>query len=265
MYLLVLLLGTVVCRDAIISEAATYANYTWVVNTPNPRYKIYRTKGKPITGEAYSYGDKDTRPTFQSNIDAGVMPRNWEGHSAVGYTGIDCSGLVSKCWRTSVTGVSNLVSRTLQLANKDYLKPGDVLATTGHIQIYAGNGSVYESTGWDDTEDIIHQKVIYGPANFGYDYYSIFPQFSNPQPPDGAENVSLSVDISVEIAVNATYGRINKSGVVVKVDDEDVTDFTLTPLGGGKYKVSFHWEFTGWEESPEHIVSVRKKEFKVEG
>ena len=75
-----------ITRNDVIYEASIYANYGWKVNTPNPKYSIYSVKGKSIIGEAYSYGDKDNTWTFQSNIDAGLIPRNWKENYDSGHT-----------------------------------------------------------------------------------------------------------------------------------------------------------------------------------
>jgi len=251
----ILLFGDIITRDAVISEASAYANYTWTVNTPNPRYKLYRVKGRSITGEAYSYGDKDMRSTFQANIDAGYIPRNWEenynsGHTS-GYTGIDCSGLVSKCWRTSITGTSNLVSLALQLANKNYLKPGDVLYNPEHIhiKIYAGNDKVYHAVGYDDTEDETHQKVIYENARYsGYQFYTIFPQFSSPQPEPNSGGNGNEVDISVVVEGS---GEIEHP--YMEVDGAEV------PCSFSNGKITAHVnldEVSPWNTGSRHTVEV---------
>ena len=51
----ILLNAEIVTRQSIISQAKVYAEYSWKVNTPNPRYELYKTKGTQITGVAYSY------------------------------------------------------------------------------------------------------------------------------------------------------------------------------------------------------------------
>ena len=145
--------GAVITRDYIISEASAYANHRWVVNETNPKYPIYSVSGREITGEAYSYGNKDNRPTFQSHIDGGYIPRNWKenydsGHTT-GYTGIDCSGLVTRCWGFSEYYVNNtcaagLYHYTIPVVGE--MRKGDLWWSFRHVFLQSEtDGWVYEA------------------------------------------------------------------------------------------------------------------------
>ncbi len=239
----VLLNAEIVTRQSIISQAEVYAEYSWKVNKPNPRYELYKTKGTQITGVAYSYGDKDNTATFQSDINAGVMPRNWEdnynsGHTT-GYTGIDCSGLVSDCWNVGIQTGAALVGLCMRLANSSLLKMGDAVRDdiNPHIQLYAWNNNVYEAVGWTNPTDKEHQMVRLSPADYeNKTFYSIFPQFSSAQPGNGhivhLEDPNVTeYDIDIELTIRAS-GSVDNDEFVLKIDDEEVdkADYELVPI-----------------------------------
>jgi len=240
--------GAVITRDDAISNAGLYLNLSWsplkdTCLSLNPPYISHFKVGKNYTGEAYCWGGFDryggTEPagspswpnnglTFPQRIHNKVCPGGFNTKqygsptAPTNLAGIDCSGYVTRCWGIERNGFRPYNTTSLWniglTINYEDLRPGDILVNPGdHVVIYSdgniiGSWNIYEAT---------PPQVVYGkfPPNYNYLNYipvSIFPQFSSPQPPNGAKNVSLSVDISVEIAVNATYGRINKSGIAVK-------------------------------------------------
>lgn len=60
-----------ITREDILSNAQTYSNLNWTVNTVNTRYSIFSVKGRNITGEAYSFGNKQNVFYFQSAMKRG--------------------------------------------------------------------------------------------------------------------------------------------------------------------------------------------------
>jgi len=93
-----------ITRDKVISNAKEYAALRWTVNTTNERYDKYSIKGQPAIGEAYSFGNMDTPSQFLKKVAGGKMPRNWANEDWMptlpisDTCGIDCSGLVLRCW-----------------------------------------------------------------------------------------------------------------------------------------------------------------------
>ncbi len=269
----ILLNAGIVTRQSIISEAEVYAEYNWTVNTPNPRYTLYKTKGTKITGVAYSYGDKDNTSTFQSNINAGIMPRNWQanydsGHTT-GYTGIDCSGLVSDCWDVGILLGSQLVDLCIKIDSSS-LKMGDAVRDDIylHIQLYAENDQVYEAIGWTNTADTINQMVKTSPVVYtNHTFYSIFPQFSKLKPEDNdtiavhnnPPRISLVIEGSGEIgdvkmwldedtvSPNIKGGK-KKKNVSYKPDSllkgvHIVKVYSTNSISGNLYEDTIRWEF----------------------
>jgi len=153
LYLLILVLSInlegAVIRNDVIYKASAYATYNWVVNTPNPRYWIYRKSGLPVTGVAYSWGGKESIYSFENNIYTGIMPRNWQGNnSGHSYTGVDCSGLVENCWGIGVEGISPLMQNCIKI-NMNKIKSGDIVAILEpeekHVQIAINRSYCYLS------------------------------------------------------------------------------------------------------------------------
>ena len=200
--------GAVITRDYIISEASAYANHRWVVNETNPKYPIYSVSGREITGEAYSYGNKDNRPTFQSHIDAGYIPRNWKenydsGHTT-GYTGIDCSGLVTRCWGFSEYYVNNtcaagLYHYTIPVVGE--MRKGDLWWSSAHVFLQSEiEGKVYEANPCNDENHSGGNRVQRRNNPYpSYQQRTIFPQFTNPQPPPYSGHVGKEFDVEIDV------------------------------------------------------------------
>jgi hypothetical protein len=200
-------MGTVI-REDVIQRASSYATYNWVVNTPNTRYKVYRAKGNPIMGVAYSYGNSENLSSFQSAISGGKIPRNWKANHTwenhFYYTGIDCALLVRDCWGAN----TQIIDSNCLKINISKIKSGDIVARTGdnrHVQITANQTFGYEAAGYGTNDS--RQMVINSPlhsAGDGYTPFSPFPQFSDEDPLDGKiiDSIVSGVDISVTI-----YGR----------------------------------------------------------
>ncbi|HID94488.1 MAG TPA: hypothetical protein EYP53_00330, partial [Candidatus Latescibacteria bacterium] len=146
-------------RDEIISDAQAYKNLNWTC------YNTYPDAGDPIfeyghsyTGEAYWYGGWDTREQFLDKVEnQHLEPRT--------QAGIDCSGLVSRCWGlSSKYGTWTLQDITTEISKSQLLK-GDILNYLGHhVRIY------YSSTGISPSDKVFvyealgdSNKVVYEP------------------------------------------------------------------------------------------------------
>ena len=249
--------GAVITRDYIISEASAYANHRWVVNETNPKYPIYSVSGREITGEAYSYGNKDNRPTFQSHIDAGYIPRNWKenydsGHTT-GYTGIDCSGLVTRCWGFSEYYVNNtcaagLYHYTIPVVGE--MRKGDLWWSFRHVFLQSEtDGWVYEANPTSDPEE--GQRVQYKRnTHSDYEKRTIFPQFTNPQPPPYSGHVGKEFDVEIDVE-----GSGEICNPVVTVNN---IEFPAEYEGG---KIRAHIEFDetpgGWTQWKGYYIVVQ--------
>jgi len=140
-------------RDEIINEAQAYKNLNWTC------YNTYPDAGDPVfeyghsyTGEAYWYGGWDTREQFIDKVEnQHLEPRT--------QAGIDCSGLVSRCWGlSSKYGTWTLQDITSEISKSQLLK-GDILNYPGHhVKLY------YSSTGMGDF-DQVHTYESRGDSN----------------------------------------------------------------------------------------------------
>jgi hypothetical protein len=220
LYLLILVLSInlngAVTRNDVIYRASAYSTYNWVVKKPNPRYTVYRFPGSPITGVAYSWGGKESISIFQSWINIGKIPRNWEGNTqpVSKYAGIDCSGLVRNCWRINKDGIKPLTDACIGI-NKNKIKSGDILAKVGtHVVIVINKNYCYEAVGYTETTNTNYQRVRKTVLSIRpYPPFSPFPQFSDEYPADGAVvDSSMKLDsISVMICGKGNFTTSNVS------------------------------------------------------
>jgi hypothetical protein len=160
-----------VSRSDAIATAERYLRFTWTptaanilhgkdadgihVNTPDAAYQPKGVRpgwweiGKPNVGMPYKWGGFDTPETFQRGLRQGhaagdiyTLEKRRQLEAAVSQRtiGIDCSGLISRCW-----GLPKAYStRTLQALCDPVepiteLRPGDILNTpNAHVLLFAG-------------------------------------------------------------------------------------------------------------------------------
>jgi hypothetical protein len=227
-----LLNGTTLSREDVISRAAEYANHTWVVNKTNPNYKIYEVSGVVIIGEAYSFGDKATTSLFDKEIAEGKIPRNWQGsdkkpaNPQKDYTGIDCSGLVTMSLDfgglVDWVGAAGLEDYTIPVIGQ--LKVGDVWWSSGHVFLEGPGNSVFEANPYNNPGGGQRVQNWEGDT-IGFTARSIFPQFDDESPADG-EVVDLpegETTIDIFLTLKGS-GDINSTGVRMFIQKD----------GGGK-------------------------------
>ena len=247
-----------ITRDDILSIAAEYSSLVWQVVTPNPRYPIYAHSGDTIIGEAYSYGDKATTSLFLTEIANGLIPRNWKDNfndsTQAIYTGIDCSGYVTRCWQFT----EYLVNMTSASALKDYTIPvvgepkaGDLWWKSTHVFLnYIKCGEnwavVYEANALD--EPYLGNRVQFLDRDVsGFEARSIFPQFANETPADGGEVYERRPEISVEVT-----GSGFVDVVYLLVDGEGIS-FNTEPIPNG---IKVIGELSKDLEDGKHTVEV---------
>jgi hypothetical protein len=103
-----------VSREAIIDHALEFLNVNWTCSELNassvlscPDWSCAFSPGENVTGEAYSWGGWDKPITdFLSYLSVGLRAGSIDTNTcnlADPYwaTGVDCAGLVSRCWETN--------------------------------------------------------------------------------------------------------------------------------------------------------------------
>ena len=104
--------------------------------------------GRPALGMAYQWGGFDTPSEFLGSLDRGEVAgdistaakrRLGDAGASAHACGIDCSGLVSRCWRLARPhSTRELPSICQRLAAWEHLAPGDILLNDRHVVLFAG-------------------------------------------------------------------------------------------------------------------------------
>jgi hypothetical protein len=104
--------------------------------------------GQLARGMPYQWGGFDTPESFQKALskgkfagDIGSTEKQRLGDRAVSKEacGIDCSGLISRCWNLPRPySTKELPSISRRLKSWDDLKPGDILLNYRHVLLFAG-------------------------------------------------------------------------------------------------------------------------------
>ena len=152
-------------RKNVVKTAFEFANMLWtpteknlyhgydedgvLVNTPDISYAGVKYDkcgwwrvGEPNQGMAYNWGGICTVEEFQIAISegkyAGNVPDSREHKRSQQCVGVDCSGLVTMCWRlTKKYSTGNLPSVSSKLDTTDSLLSGDILLLPGsHAMIF---------------------------------------------------------------------------------------------------------------------------------
>jgi hypothetical protein len=170
-------------RSEAIAIAYTYSRLEWtpqahhvrhgrdaagiLVHTPDATLSSHGfangwwQSGKPARGMAYQWGGFDTPKEYLASLQRGEVAgdistaekrRLGDAGTSRQACGIDCSGLVSRCWRLprpySTKELPGLCDR---LESWGDLKPGDILLNEKHVLLFANRGipgsavNVYEA------------------------------------------------------------------------------------------------------------------------
>ena len=236
LFLPLLLNGGVITRDGIISKAETYLHLNWspsvdtcVIkdwqgNKINSTFHSYYKRGQTYTWEAYVWGGVNTTASFINRINSGYCAGGYNtscygyfypGHpeymSAASHflAGLDCAAFVNSCLSQPIgQGIDSLRSRCILINRRD-VKKGDIWVIAHHIRLADGNGYVYESHSEKGYRPGVEHRAV---SNVSYTPYSIFPQFSNPQPPPYSGHVGKEFDVSIEVTGS---GKIKNPVVTV--------------------------------------------------
>jgi hypothetical protein len=138
-------------RAAVIAAAETYADFRWngtsanafhgvdemgnVIDTPDQKFRPqfgWSLEGAVNTGVPYQWGGASSLGAFERGVTsgklAGHIPTRGQSFWTSEAVGVDCSGLVSNCWRLpGKQSTRSLPKICLQLTSYDQLLPGDIL------------------------------------------------------------------------------------------------------------------------------------------
>lgn len=157
-------------RQQAISTAWRYSTIEWTpqkpqrFHGPDPQGIIVHTPddslpahgfangwwqpGKPARGMPYQWGGFDTPESFRQALkdgryagDIGSAEKQRLGDKAVSRQacGIDCSGLISRCWNLPRPySTKELPALCRRLSSWNDLKPGDILLNHQHVLLFKG-------------------------------------------------------------------------------------------------------------------------------
>jgi hypothetical protein len=157
--------GPAVTRRQVMETASAYAKHPWRatsanvfhgndaagvwVDTPDTEFwgpGGWYTDGRTNTGVPYCWGGASTLAEFDRGLQQGRPagyhfkgPRTGHGDSTLP-VGVDCSGLVSRCWRLYERRSTYDIGKICKpLAGYDDLRPGDALNKPyNHVILFAG-------------------------------------------------------------------------------------------------------------------------------
>jgi hypothetical protein len=169
-------------REQVIAAASQYADAVWVCTRRNvlPEYNLL-TPGKTYKGLPYNYGGADSLEVFQRKILEGVIAGNYRKRcgkmlcTRADLAGLDCSGLVSRCWQIPRYSTIALPNITIRICRED-LRPGDILnSPENHVVLFdqfddEGQMWVFESVAWLKMEGKPPAGVAYRVVDLGEEY-----------------------------------------------------------------------------------------------
>lgn len=147
-------------RARILHLAEQYANLKWqasgknilhgtdpdgiLVDTPDTQFdeKGWKPDGKENVGMPYAWGGFTSLEDFQRMVNlgmfAGHVPKTERARASRFAVGVDCSGLVSRCWELPLKqSTRSLGSLSYALDSYEDLLPGDILNSfDGHVVIF---------------------------------------------------------------------------------------------------------------------------------
>ncbi|WP_263310622.1 C40 family peptidase [Brachybacterium atlanticum] len=91
-------------------------------------------------------------------------PYSWGGSSL---SGMDCSGLVNYAYQAagiSLPRTSGQIANGGRWISQSQAQPGDIVAWSGHVAIYAGNGQIIDASG--SKQRVVERSIWGNPIGF---------------------------------------------------------------------------------------------------
>lgn len=178
-------------REMALQIGDQYVNHSWTGGPENAFHGVdalqnqidtpdalnmpehgWSVSGEENVGVPYKWGGFSSLPQFDQGIAegkfAGHIPTSGKSSATMAAVGVDCSGLVSRCWQLrGKRSTRSLPSICVQLNSYDQLQPGDVLNVVNrHVMLFVE----FENA------DKSRLKVIEATASKGKVHYSSYPR-----------------------------------------------------------------------------------------
>jgi hypothetical protein len=247
-------------REEIMQRAYEYANYEAVYNQAHMKGCSGRTPvayfqnrlGQPIRGVAYKYAGHIEVSTYHdavaNNYTVGDLNTKTDKVVDGCSYGVDCSGFVSKAWRSGHYATATLHNVSHNTGSYDDLKPGDALNKPGsHVRLVAENlwadgVKVVEATVGQERMRVIVRDISWESAGYaeGYApvrYNNVCPDVPPPPPPT---TTHVIFDASGYLPASSGYTPVGPARVLdTRVDGQEhvgplATDETIAITVAGK-------------------------------
>lgn len=171
-----------ITREAVIANAAMYANLNWFCKKKNARQDYnHLTPGKEYRGVPYNWGGFDSTDKFVNKVKKGVVAGNYKKRCGTtlcvreDFAGLDCSGLVSRTWGIGRYSTTTFPAISIKIP-RELLQPGDILNSENkHVMLFDKFDEdnqiwVYESAAWVRIKNAPPAGVVYRSVDAGDDY-----------------------------------------------------------------------------------------------
>ncbi len=252
--------GQCISRWEIMMRAYEYANYEAVYNASHMKSCSGRTPvnyfaqrlGQPIRGVAYKYAGHIEVSTYNdavgNNYTVGDLNTKTDKTVDSCSYGVDCSGFVSKAWRSGHHTTGNLHQVSHVIGSLGELKAGDALNKPySHVRLVAENLGAYgvkvvESTVGQERMRVIVRDMSWESAGYSAGYKpvrlnNVCPDAPPPPPP---RKTHVIFDVSGYLPGNSGYTPVGPTRLLdTRVDGQEhvgplVTEETISVTIAGR-------------------------------
>jgi hypothetical protein len=182
-----------ITRDEVMDQARSFVSLDWQCGRRNAsrQYNLLEP-GKSYQGVSYNWGGFDSPSLFLNKVESGKVAGNYKKRCGerlcvrFDFAGLDCSGLVSRCWQVRHFSTKALQVISIKIQRK-MLKPGDILNSHNkHVVLFdrfddEGGMWAFESSSWVRQQGAPPAGVVYRSVDLGDDYVPRrFYKFINP-------------------------------------------------------------------------------------
>jgi hypothetical protein len=171
-----------ITRDEVIQTAKSFVDLDWRCRRYNAsrEYNLLEP-GKSYLGVSYNWGGFDLPSHFLKKVESGKVAGNYKKRCGdqlcvrYDFAGLDCSGLVSRCWQVRRYSTLALPVIAIKIPRK-LLKPRDILnSRKKHVVLFdnydeEGQMWAYEASAWVRQQGAPPAGVVFRTVDLGDEY-----------------------------------------------------------------------------------------------